>query len=395
MPSNVSCVGRQCTGCCACASLCPVDAISIISDDEGFLIPDVNEDACIGCGLCLEKCHTVIDVDRHEIKEMYAAINKDAVLRAGSSSGGAFSGFAECVLTDGGVVFGASIDQNGHVAHKSATSKIELDSLQKSKYVQSDTRGVFEQVKNDLLNKKTVLFSGCPCQVAGLKSFLGEDSDRLVTVDLICHGTPSPKLWEDHVASVTGGLPASHISFRRKDIAARTTFAVDISAPGVRKKGKDEFDDPYMALFVTGSVNRECCYGCKYANSSRVADITIGDCASSDCYPQFYPWQQLSSISINTMKGMDFWNKVRCNFEFIPIDIKREISLNAQLNHPSARPKVRDEIYRSIAKNGLEDSAKFLTDKRGFKQDIKYCVKHLIPNSIRGGLKYMKAKLHG
>lgn len=392
---DISRIGAACTGCSACAAACPVDAIHMARDKEGFAYPQIAEDACIDCGKCLKVCPAAHPLEAHPITSMFAAFCRDEELRAQSSSGGVFAACARHVVASGGVAVGASIDEFGHVAHRVVDSIDQIGLLQKSKYVQSDTEGVYREIKTRLNQGTRVLFSGCPCQVAGLLSYVGGARDNLLTMDLICHGVPSPGAWEGHVHAITGGAPASIITFRRKDRSARTTYSVDVDAPGVRYRGRDEFDDPYMALFVTGSANRESCYSCAYARSERVGDITIGDCASSNCYPAFYPWIQLSSVSLNTPKGAAFWDEVVDFFEFTSIEAEREIRLNAQLSHPSQRPKLRDGVYARIAREGIDAAAAPVTPPRTLKTRIKRIVKMVVPNAVRGRLIRLKAGLHG
>ncbi len=392
---DISRIGSACTGCTACASACPVNAIHMERDAEGFSYPQIVEGTCIACGKCLKICPVAHPREAHSIAVMYAVFARDDKLRGGSSSGGVFAACARYVIASGGVAVGASIDASGHVAHRIIDTVDELPSLQKSKYVQSDTEGIYHAVKSKLDQGMRVLFSGCPCQVAGLLAYVGEDRENLITMDLICHGVPSPGVWEDHVHSITGGTPVSSISFRRKDATARTTYSIDIDARGIRYRGRDEFDDPYMALFVTGSANRESCYSCAYARRERVGDITIGDCASSNCYPEFYPWLQLSSVSPNTSKGALFWDEVSSLFETMPIDADRETRLNAQLSHPTSRPALRGDVYRKIATEGIAEAAAPITPRRTFKIRLKRVAKTLVPNAVRGRLIGLRARLHG
>ena len=391
---DISCVGKACTGCAACSDVCPVDAISMIRDMEGFAYPLINHALCLACGKCLGVCPTVNRYSSHPVLRMYAAFANDSLLRSESSSGGIFSASARYVAEHGGAVVGASVDSVGHVRHRLVNNPKDISLLQKSKYVQSDSEGIYRQIKDCLESGRRVLFSGCPCQVAGLSTFLGKAYNNLITMDLICHGVPSPGVWERHVASITGGKPARSITFRRKDVTARTTFSVDIVAPGLRYKGRDEFDDPYMALFVTGSANRECCYACKFANSERVGDITIGDCASSNCYPRFYPWIQLSVVSLNTEKGKEFWSEVKNLFTILPIDHKREMCLNAQLSHPVVRPDFRNGIYDRIRESDIVSVAADVIPSRTLKKKLKRVAKYLVPNVIRGHLISLRAMVH-
>lgn len=397
MANSITCLalGKRCTGCSACADACPVDAISMRRDFEGFVYPSVSDEKCIKCGMCAKVCPAANPCRTMPISSMFAAFSNDKTLRMNSSSGGVFAACAKRVTERGGVAVGATIDKYGHVAHRIVSSAKDVGLLQKSKYVQSDTLGIYRQVKHKLECGNRVLFSGCPCQVAGLLSFLGKDYPNLVTMDLICHGVPSPGVWENHVLELTDGNPATSISFRRKDYTARTTFSVDVVSQGGTYKGRDEYDDPYMALFVTGAANRESCYVCTYANNERVGDLTIGDCASSDRYPSFYPWVQLSSVSPNTSKGMAFWVEMQPLLEMMPIDHEREIRLNAQLSSPVKRPAFRDEVYKQINCEGLTSAAAAVTPVRSIKSRMKRVVKLIVPNIVRGHLKMLNAKIHG
>lgn len=397
MANNITslAIGKKCTGCSACADACPVDAISMKRDFEGFVYPSVGDERCIKCGKCAKVCPVANPCRTTPISSMFAAFSKDRALRMDSSSGGVFAACAKYVTEQGGVAVGAAIGQYGHVAHRLVSSAKDICLLQKSKYVQSDALGIYRQVKQKLECGKRVLFSGCPCQVAGLLSFLGKDYPNLVMMDLICHGVPSPGVWEDHVFELTDGNPATSISFRRKDATARTTYSVDVVSQNGAYKGRDEYDDPYMALFVAGAANRESCYVCSYANNERVGDLTIGDCASSDCYPSFYPWVQLSSVSPNTSKGRAFWAEMQSLLETMPIDHEREIRLNAQLSSPVKRPVLRDGVYKQIYSEGLSSAAAAVTPVRSIKSKMKRVVKLIVPNVVRGHLKMLNAMIHG
>lgn len=391
---DISNIGDDCTGCAACSDACSVDAITMVHDSEGFARPSVDANICISCGKCVKICPAVSFPQTMPISQMFAAFSKDRTLYKESSSGGIFAECARYIIEHGGMAAGASIDSSGKVVHHIIDTPSRVQELQKSKYVQSDTRGIYRKVKSILKSGRCVLFSGCPCQVAGLLAFLGRDYKNLITFDLICHGVPSPGAWDNHVKSITGGVPTQAITFRRKDASARTTYSIDITAPGIKYKGRDGFDDPYMALFITGSANRESCYSCRYASRERVGDITIGDCASSNFYKTFYPWVQLSSVSLNTKKGRAFWSEVEGQFTVTPIDHEREIRLNAQLSHPVQRPGFRDGVYERIKSDGITSVAAEVTPPRTWKVRAKHLVKRLVPNTIRGHLIALKARVH-
>ena len=388
-------IGKRCTGCAACVSACPESCISFVRDEEGFPYPVIDRTSCVECGVCLGHCHLCSTPDMIEMDEVYAGFFKDKRARRSSSSGGAFFAFSRFVISEQGVVFGAALDSRSRVSHRSVESLDVLQLLQKSKYVQSDTEGVYQEVKRLLADGRNVLFSGCPCQVAGLKSYLGRDYEGLITVDLICHGVPSPGAWEDHIDGLLGSSSADSITFRRKDYTARTTFSLDIEGDGFKVRGRDAYDDAFLALFVMGATLRESCYECPYASCRRVGDITLGDCASSDCYRGFYPWEQLSTIAINTPKGRELWGQVKKDFCFRSIDAEKEIALNAQLTSPSKRPACRDGIFKDIEKEGESVVANRLSPARTFGMRAKRVIKHCVPNLVRGRLIWLRAMVLG
>lgn len=214
----------DCCGCTACASICAHDAISMEPDALGFLYPKVDASKCVECGLCEKVCQFNDNYDRSlNLKKpiAYAARHKDINEVMKSRSGAAFVTISDYVLEQGGVVYGAGYKDHFRVAHKRATTKEERDEFRGSKYVQSDLTGVFRQVKKDLKNGLTVLFSGTPCQTAGLNAYIGKKlREHLVLVDIVCHGVPSPFLWRDYIAYLEKkqGDEILVVNFRDKEL---------------------------------------------------------------------------------------------------------------------------------------------------------------------------------
>lgn len=193
---------QTCTGCHACAAKCPKQCIKMISDTEGFWYPQIDEEECINCGLCERVCPIITPIKFEDpfSPMAYACYNRDEKVRLASSSGGIFTLIAEAVLKQGGVVFGAGFDEDFNVCHQCVERVEDLDKLRMSKYVQSKIGETYREAENFLKENRLVLFTGTPCQIGGLKAYLGKSYDNLITQDIICHGVPSPMVWEDYLA---------------------------------------------------------------------------------------------------------------------------------------------------------------------------------------------------
>ena len=209
---------QNCTGCSACANICPRGCIRMTADEEGFLYPKVNEEMCMDCGLCENVCPMQHKPQQHELLAVYGAKNNDDAVRFTSSSGGMFTLFAEFVLKQGGVVVGAALDEQLAVHHVLVDSLADLPKLRGSKYVQSKIGKIYSEVRQILRAGRKVLFSGTPCQIAGLKRYLVKPSENLLTVDVVCHGVPSPKVYQKHLRELAqeAGEPVVQVKFRDK-----------------------------------------------------------------------------------------------------------------------------------------------------------------------------------
>ena len=217
---TITCVPHNsCTGCSACASICPESCIVMLPDVEGFLHPQIDAEKCSNCGLCLRTCPVLKAIDPREPLAVYAAVNKDDAVRERSSSGGVFWELGKMVIEEGGVVCGAGWSEDLRVIHKVVDDLEGLKDLQGSKYVQSEIGETYKLVQTHLISGRQVLFSGTPCQVAGLRSFLGKEYDNLICVDLICHAVPSPSVFKQYKQEMEReyGFESKKISFRNKN----------------------------------------------------------------------------------------------------------------------------------------------------------------------------------
>ena len=351
----------KCTGCGACYNACPTKAVQMEYDNEGFLFPTVSKDKCIQCGLCVDKCPELhadrIDKLFHSEGKCMAAMAEDDI-RMESSSGGAFSVLADWIYSQGGLVCGAVYSENYEkVYHIVSESRDDLTKLRGSKYVQSDIGNVYAKIKKALGEHKKVLFSGCPCQVTGLYSFLGKKSDLLYTVDLICHGANSVYAYQSYIKELANGRNIKRVNFRDKSEGGWTTpVSVDYE-DGSRYYAAWDKNDWYPA-FLGGIINRECCYNCHYAKGERVADITLGDFWQIHKWkPEYNDWKGTSLVLINSEHGETLYSEVEKNFKLsveASLDFARQY--NGQLNRPTKMASGRKYFFKHLLKDGYHKS---------------------------------------
>lgn len=249
------CEKESCTGCMVCASVCNKNAIHPIEDEHGFIHPQVDELLCVSCGRCAKVCPANIQNKYEQTKEIYACWQLDEKKRLEATSGGAFMTIAEKFISDGGVVYGAAFDKDFVVRHIRAANAEELVKLRGSKYVQSVTYGIYESVKKDLQCGIKVLFSGTPCQVSALKNYLGKDAKNLFTVDIVCHGVPSPMFFSDYLQNIRGmySKRISAINFRYKK-PSWSVYSMKLLFEEGSMYLKSKFRDPYLYMFSSGAT---------------------------------------------------------------------------------------------------------------------------------------------
>ena len=344
---------NNCTGCRMCEQICPVKAIEMIENKEGFIEPRVNEDKCINCGLCFKRCPQLNDVKNNRLDEIkvYAAKNKNVKQQKESYSGGIFSILANYVLENKGIVYGCAFNSNLVAEHIAIKSKEELYKLRGSKYIQSNTQNTFSEARNDLNNDKLVLYSGTPCQIAGLKAFLDKDYDNLITVDLVCHGVPSPKLWKKQLEELErkSRKKIKKIKFRDKDSHNWEDYGFSIVWEDNKNKYIPSGYSPYIKSFLEGKICRECCYQCKYSKEERVGDITVADYWGIEKeYPDFYDKNGVSAVIINTKRGELIFEKINCKISYMNTTLDNVKKYNTNLRNPTIRPTDRADVYKNI-----------------------------------------------
>lgn len=337
-------IKEKCVGCKSCEQSCPKHCISMVENREGFWYPSVNEKSCIECGLCLKKCPVEnTEFHRNEPQKVWAWRNKNDTDIMRSASGGAADSAAKTILQMCGVVYGAAYDKQLAVSHIEVTDEAEREKLQSSKYVQSDPKDSYAKVKKRLSEGKTVLFTGTPCQIAGLYAFLGGDHENLYTVDLICHGVPSPKFFKKYLeyqSKQTAGR-VIYFNFRSKDKRGwGTQYLLK-----TKTKTKTLSLDRYGKHFMDGDCYRESCYQCAYANTSRVGDLTVGDFwGIAKSHPDFNSPKGVSSVFVNTEKGQKLFEMMRPFAEVEEATLEEGMVKQGNLVNPRSDQK-KDHIF--------------------------------------------------
>lgn len=301
---------ERCSGCSACSSLCPKNAINMLPDEEGFLYPEINKEKCIECGLCIKIC-PVNNVSISEDKEeSYVCRNSKEQERSISSSGGVFLALANSILEQGGVVCACGFDDEFCAVHKCVTDKQELLELVGSKYMQSRLDNCFKEIRNYLNVNRTVLFVGTTCQVEGLHAFLRTKYPNLYCVDLICKSVPSPMIWRDYLELFFKGKSIKHINFKDKSLGwHKFSIKIDCQKDSYSEIGM--FNEFFVGYFK-GLYSRPFCSHCVFKERKRVSDITISDAWGIEkYYPEKDDNKGLSLVVIHSEKGNNLINKCR------------------------------------------------------------------------------------
>lgn len=356
---------EDCCGCGACYSKCPVDAIVMKLDNEGFLYPNIDEQKCVNCGLCCKVCPSINTIyNKSKEPSVYAAWADDKI-RKKSSSGGMFTLYAEEIINRGGVVCGAAFNNDFVVEHIIVDNKEGLDKLRGSKYVQSDTKDVFPRLEKFLKEGRDVLFCGCPCQVAGLYSYLGKKYEELFTMDLLCAGATSPGLFEKYKEQVHSGKKIIDISFRDKKHygwIASMTVKYNKGKPYRRARNNDVFYD----YFLKNIASRPFCTTCKFSKLPRQGDITLGDFWNIAKYKkELDDGLGTSVMTINSHKGKVEFEKVRNRMvlcEGIPIEFLIERRQPFQ-KHKTPNPK-RTQFLELINTYSIERAHDYVMNNK-------------------------------
>lgn len=358
------CTHETCTGCGACANACPRGCISMQADAEGFLRPTIDEVKCVDCGLCDRAC-PVLHFGAESVSgfpKAFAAHHSNETVLAGSSSGGVFTALAEQILVQGGTVYGAAFREDLSVAHLRVDTIAGLEALRGAKYLQSDTGDAYALVKQDLAAGRSVLFSGTPCQIAALRSFLGKAEEHLLCVDTVCHSVPSPMAWQSFLQDIRQqeGKAVRSVSFRDKRNGWQDyVMAVRLSDGSELLYGRAQ--NPYMKAFISGLSTRPSCHTCPFKGENRGADITLGDFwgVETAC-PNAFCRQGTSLIMIHTEKGMQVLDAVSGVLTLQPVDADAALAANSAYSTAFQPHRNRGRFFAELGTRPFTELAESL-----------------------------------
>ncbi|MBR2023821.1 MAG: Coenzyme F420 hydrogenase/dehydrogenase, beta subunit C-terminal domain [Clostridia bacterium] len=371
----------KCSGCYACAMVCPKSCITMTTDEEGFWYPEVDIKSCINCGGCVRVCPiqrpNFSKRDKH--LTAYAVKHKEDYIRLNSSSGGVFSALASYVLEKGGVVFGAGFDKNFNIIHKCVESVENLAILRGSKYVQSKIGEAYKEAENFLKYGRLVYFSGTPCQIEGLLAYLKRPYENLITQDLICHGVPSPQVWRDYIkyrSAVANGAKPRKIAFRAKNEGWKR-YSVSFLFENDTEYRATLDKDPMMQVFLKNLCLRPSCYNCHFKTKYRRSDITLADFwGIKNILPEMDDDKGTSLVIIHSKKGEEVFKQIEQKVIAFEVDVDKAIFYNSAMIQSAKRDSKREK-FLSEEKSSFSKVAEKYT-KLNYCKRIKGKLKRLI-----------------
>lgn len=352
-------IPSNCTGCHACVVVCPSKCIDMKDTGEGFLFPVINKEGCICCNHCESVCPVLHMPDKSHHTRAFAIKSKDEKEREKSTSGGVFPLLAKQVLGASGIVYGVAYDRNFMASHISINDSENLSFLQGAKYVQSTVGKIFLEAKDQLKNGRRVLFSGTPCQCAGLKSFLGKDYDNLILVDLICHGVPSPKVWQTYIDYRAGkendGKRPVRINMRSK-VSGWSRYLTEFDYGNGKIKTILNSQDYFMRAFLGNICLRDSCSECLVKGVERCTDFTIGDYWGIwSQHPEFNDEKGVSIVFVHSAKGMEALNRVKEQAEWLEIGTEDAYRENVSMVLSSEPHGKRKEFLDRVTQENFEE----------------------------------------
>lgn len=378
----------KCTGCGACVQRCPQNCISWKKGEFGLRYPRIDTSKCIQCGLCDKVCPIEATTAILNSQKVYAAVHKDSDILAKSTSGGAFTAIADAIFAMGGVVYGVAMQSDMKVKHIRVESKHELDQLRSSKYVQSDVGNTYRQAENDLKHGQTVLYSGTPCQIDGLKHYLGKEYDNLYTVDIVCHGVGSQAYFDKYMEFTRKRYgKVQELRFRSKEFSGWSCGSgIVVCTPAGSDRPKKipyrDYDNYYYSYFLSGDIYRKSCYTCRYANTNRPGDFTLGDYWGVEAL--HLPLDTAGGCSlllVNNQRAKNLLRNIH-SLRLIETTLDQATHCNGQLKAPSKLSSKRERLmaeFESMSGEQIQN-AYMRNNKRYF---VKGIVKSLVPYNLR------------
>ena len=386
---------QDCCGCTACSNVCSKNAIKMVADAEGFLYPKINADLCNNCGLCEKVCPIINKVNETVTKQHgYVVQNKDSKVLKESTSGGAFTAIAEYVIKKGGIVFGAAFDNDFRVIHTSAESVSDLRKFRNSKYVQSDPNDTFRQVRSILKTGRLVCYSGTPCQIEGLKSFLINDYENLITIDVVCHAVPSPLIWEKYKSLFTDEGGITKAAFRDK-----THYGYEYSQMAMDTKKQHYHQgvetDPFLRAFFSDLSDRPSCYSCAFKKRYRESDVTIWDCFEPDKFDKKLDNNAgVTRILTHSDKGVKMISGILDSFYYTKVSADKLVEgVNEMYHSVSMNPRRKEffvdaqsmenraffeKYFPDTPKVKVERFVRHISEKMGIYKIVKKTAKKLL-----------------
>ena len=351
-------IPSNCTGCHACVSICPKKCIAMEDAGEGFLFPVIDEKECILCGQCEKVCPILYEPEKSRYTQAFAIKSRNEAERENSTSGGVFPLLAAQILDSNGIVYGASYDEEFAVRHIAITSRNMVASLQGAKYVQSSTGSCFQEIKEELQGGRMILFSGTPCQCAGLKSFLGKEYDNLITVDLICHGVPSPKVWQTYIDYRAGkennGIRPVRINMRSKASGwSRYSVEFDYGEGNITRIQNNQ--DLFIKAFIGNICLRLSCSECKAKGVERCTDLTLGDYWGIwNQHPEFDDNKGTSIVFVHTEQGKKLLGEMQAQIDCLEVEVLEAYKENPSLVCSSEEHEKRREFLERVRAETFE-----------------------------------------
>ena len=350
----------NCYGCGACVNRCASNAITMELDEKGFPYPRINPQKCSNCNLCYSVCPAVkenadLPFHKNEPLAVYSVRNKDMEIRKNSSSGGLFAALSDYVLAQGGVVCGVVWKDDFSVEHVCAVTAEDRDRMKLSKYVQSDTGKCYSDIRSFLEAGKLVMFTGTPCQTAGLRLFLGtSDFDRLILCDVLCGGNVSPGLFRDYIAYIEGIRKdrAVSVCFRTKKLGWKQHH-IRVVLEKSLYEGARKDHEPFFELYLKKYSIRESCFSCGFASIKRVSDITMGDFWGLEkAAPEIDDDIGISLAMANAEKGLNILTAISAQVDMEPRTIELAVPRQVNLRTPPTPPKQRAAFWNDYARKG-------------------------------------------